>query len=230
MQRTMSGMILGLLLFCCGGVLVASEADELRDRAKVLRKEASVMTERGNKELGRRLESESVWMLEAAERLGDRPDISEAGELRDRAKVLRKEASVMAERGDKELGGRLERESVWMREAAERLEFTAREVVRRETAPASTRKCVTAMLSGAILDLNSVPTPRSSKSPVVVSNISVSLPRTSSWRRSTTWPTRSWNGQRRWSGTCKKPGSVWRRKCTKPMSITGNTGRMSCVN
>lgn len=69
MQRTtLSGMIVGLLLLC-GGVLFASEADELRERAKAMRKEASVMAERGNKEQAERLEKESVKLLEAAERM-----------------------------------------------------------------------------------------------------------------------------------------------------------------
>lgn len=49
-RTTLFGMIVGLLLSCCGGVLFASEADELRERAKAMRKEASVMAERGNKE------------------------------------------------------------------------------------------------------------------------------------------------------------------------------------
>jgi hypothetical protein len=61
-------MILGLLLLC-GGVVLASEADELRERAKAMRKEASVLAERGNKEQAERLEKESVKLLEAAERM-----------------------------------------------------------------------------------------------------------------------------------------------------------------
>lgn len=70
MQRTfLSGMILGFLLFCCGGVLVASEVDELRERAKAMRREASVMAERGNKEQAERLMRESVELMEAAEQL-----------------------------------------------------------------------------------------------------------------------------------------------------------------
>jgi hypothetical protein len=78
-------MILGLLLLCCGGILFASEADELRKRAKAMRKEASVLAERGNKGQAERLEKEAVALLEAAERMelktkgrgekGDRPDI-----------------------------------------------------------------------------------------------------------------------------------------------------------
>ena len=70
MQRTtLSGMILGLLLLCCGGILFASEADELRKRAKAMRKEASVLAERGNKGQAERLEKEAVALLEAAERM-----------------------------------------------------------------------------------------------------------------------------------------------------------------
>ncbi|HUP78643.1 MAG TPA: hypothetical protein VM260_08735 [Pirellula sp.] len=64
-----SGMILGLLLICSGGFLYASEADEFRQRAKALRKEASELAERGNKEQAMRLEIESVELLAAAERL-----------------------------------------------------------------------------------------------------------------------------------------------------------------
>ena len=87
MQRTTrSGMILGLLLLFCGGILFASEADELRKRAKAMRNEASVLAERGNKEQAERLEKEAVALLEAAERMelktkegfgekGDRHDI-----------------------------------------------------------------------------------------------------------------------------------------------------------
>ena len=68
MQRTtLSGMILGLLLFCFGGVLLASESDELRERAKAMRKKASVIAEQGNKEQAERLEKEAVELLEAAE-------------------------------------------------------------------------------------------------------------------------------------------------------------------
>jgi DNA repair exonuclease SbcCD ATPase subunit len=62
-------MILGLLLFCCGSVLLASEADEFRERAKALRKKASISAEQGNKEQAERLERESAELLEAAERM-----------------------------------------------------------------------------------------------------------------------------------------------------------------
>jgi DNA repair exonuclease SbcCD ATPase subunit len=99
MQRTtLSGMIFGLLLLC-GGVLFASEADELRERAKAMRKEASVIAERGNKEQAEQLEKESVKLLEAAERMelkakgqeekGDRPGIDkEIRHLKERLQDL----------------------------------------------------------------------------------------------------------------------------------------------
>ena len=71
MQRTiLSRMILGLLLFCCNGFLLASEGDELRERSKALRKKVSVSAEQGNKEQAERLEQEAVELLEAAERQG----------------------------------------------------------------------------------------------------------------------------------------------------------------
>lgn len=70
MQRTTpSGMILSLLLFCCGGFLLASEADELRERAKALRKKASISAEQGKPDQAERLERESGELLEAAERM-----------------------------------------------------------------------------------------------------------------------------------------------------------------
>ena len=70
MQRTtLSGMIVSLLLFCCGGVLLGSDADELRERAKALRKKASISAEQGKPDQAERLERESAELLEAAERL-----------------------------------------------------------------------------------------------------------------------------------------------------------------
>ena len=70
MQRiTLSGMIVSLLLFCHGGVVLASEADELRERAKALRKKASISAEQGKPDQAERLERESAELLEAAERL-----------------------------------------------------------------------------------------------------------------------------------------------------------------
>lgn len=69
MQRTkLSGTILGLLLLC-SGILFASDADELRERAKAVQKEASALAEKGNKEQAERLEREAGELLEAAERI-----------------------------------------------------------------------------------------------------------------------------------------------------------------
>jgi hypothetical protein len=86
MQRTtLSGMILGLLLSCFSGVVRASQVDELREKAKAMRKEASALAEKGNKEQAERLEKESMKLLEAAERM-ERKD-KERGEKRDRPDI-----------------------------------------------------------------------------------------------------------------------------------------------
>jgi hypothetical protein len=70
MQRTtLSATFLGFLLFCCGGILLASDADELRERANALRKKAEVVAEQGNKDRAERLEQESMELMEAAERM-----------------------------------------------------------------------------------------------------------------------------------------------------------------
>lgn len=77
MRRTVfNGSMCGLFLFCFSQVLVASEADELRERAKAMRKEAE------------HLQRESAELLEAAERMSpktkehrerdDHPDFYEA--------------------------------------------------------------------------------------------------------------------------------------------------------
>jgi hypothetical protein len=60
-------MILGLLVFWCGGVLFASEVDELRERAKAIRKKASISAEQGKPDQAERLERESAELLETAE-------------------------------------------------------------------------------------------------------------------------------------------------------------------
>ncbi len=99
MQRTiLSGMILGFLLLC-GGVVLASEANELRERAKAIRKKASISAEQGKPDQAERLERESAELLEAAERMelkaegrreqGDRPGIDkEVRHLKDRLQDL----------------------------------------------------------------------------------------------------------------------------------------------
>jgi small-conductance mechanosensitive channel len=105
MQRTnLSATFLGLLLFCCGGVLLASEADELRERAKAMRKEAWALAERGNKEQAEQLEKESVKLLEAAERMelnakgSGEPGIEKEGRrLKDRLQDLLAQEKKMRE-------------------------------------------------------------------------------------------------------------------------------------
>ncbi len=100
MRRTaLSGMIFGLLLFCFNGVLRASEADELREKALAIRKEASALAAKGDKKQAERLEKESVKLMEAAERMElktreggekkDRPDIDkEVHHLKERLNDL----------------------------------------------------------------------------------------------------------------------------------------------
>lgn len=101
MPRTMlSGMIPGILLFCGGEVLLASEVDELRERAKALREKASISAEQGKPDQAERLERESGELMEAAERLelkarerggkGDRPGFEkEVQRLKERLQDLR---------------------------------------------------------------------------------------------------------------------------------------------
>lgn len=86
MQRiTLSGMILGLLLSCFSGVVEASQVDELREKAKAMRKEASALAEKGNHEQAERLEKESMKLFEAAERMEWKD--KERGEKRDRPDI-----------------------------------------------------------------------------------------------------------------------------------------------
>lgn len=56
------------LLFLCGPHLSASEQDELRERAKAMRKEAAALAEGGNPEKAEHLLQEAKQLLEAAER------------------------------------------------------------------------------------------------------------------------------------------------------------------
>jgi len=56
------------LLFLCGPHLNASEKDELRERAKAMRKEAAALAEGGNPEKAEHLLQEAKQLLEAAER------------------------------------------------------------------------------------------------------------------------------------------------------------------
>jgi hypothetical protein len=79
----LSRMILGLALLG-GGALWASESDELRARARAMRKEAAVLAERGDKDKAERLEREAVQLIEAAERMEmkarERGDKAERGD------------------------------------------------------------------------------------------------------------------------------------------------------
>ena len=119
MQRiTLSGMILGLLLSCSSGVVRASQVDELREKAKALRKEASALAEKGNKEQAERLEKESMKLLEAAERM-ERKD-KERGEKKDRPDID-KEVRTLKDRLKAELPPEY-------RPQAERLEAVARRI------------------------------------------------------------------------------------------------------
>lgn len=108
-----TGLMLGVLLPCCGGVLVASEIDELRARAKVLHSEAALLTDRGDMEKAAKLKKESVNLLEEAQRLeleGKSPEktVNDNGarhlkeHLQDLLAMERK--LTMAKASDRELG------------------------------------------------------------------------------------------------------------------------------
>jgi len=64
-----SKVIFGLLLFSSVGTLFAFDVDELRERAKAMRTQASLLAEQGNKEQSQHLVNESTKLLEMAERL-----------------------------------------------------------------------------------------------------------------------------------------------------------------
>ncbi|MCY2982377.1 MAG: hypothetical protein NTY15_01930 [Planctomycetota bacterium] len=64
-----SKVIFGLVLCVSGGALFASDVDELRERAKVMRSKAAHLAEQGNKDQAHEIEKESTKLLEMAERL-----------------------------------------------------------------------------------------------------------------------------------------------------------------
>jgi hypothetical protein len=111
-------MILGLLLSCSSGVVRASQVDELREKAKAMRKEASALAEKGDKEQAEKLEKESVKLLEAAERMEQKN--KERGEKRDRPDID-KEVRHLKDRLKAELPPEY-------RPQAERLEAVARRI------------------------------------------------------------------------------------------------------
>ncbi len=67
-QIAITQIVLGLYLCFCSGSIIASEVDELRERAKALRIKAAMLAEQGDSEEARRLERESKEFLEIAER------------------------------------------------------------------------------------------------------------------------------------------------------------------
>ncbi len=63
----MSRLALTLLLLGCASVLVGSESDELREKAKAVRKEAATLADRGRVDEAEKLEQHALRLLEAAE-------------------------------------------------------------------------------------------------------------------------------------------------------------------
>ncbi len=75
------GLVLGGLVFATGGILVAAEGDELRERIQALRKEAAALAEKGHKDEAARVEKEAARLVQAAEQRDAKvKKISEAGE------------------------------------------------------------------------------------------------------------------------------------------------------
>jgi hypothetical protein len=66
-RTTLSGLFVGFVMLGAAGVLFASEADEFRQRAQALRKEAAAMGEQGKKDEAHRLKQEIKKLLHAAE-------------------------------------------------------------------------------------------------------------------------------------------------------------------
>jgi hypothetical protein len=84
-RTTLSGVMLGLFLFCVSGIVLASEVDELCERAKVLRKKSAISAEQGNREQAELLERESAELMEAAERMEQKA--RDRGETWDRSGI-----------------------------------------------------------------------------------------------------------------------------------------------
>ena len=86
-------MFLAVFLVSSTCLALGSDADELRAKAKALRKEASANADRGNKEAAEQLEREAVELLEAAEQIEgeDRPGVdTKARRLKERLHELRR--------------------------------------------------------------------------------------------------------------------------------------------
>jgi hypothetical protein len=77
-----AGLISAAVLAVGAALVFASEADELRERANAMRKEAAVLAERGHKEEADRLERNALDLLEAADRqLAERESRGHAPDL-----------------------------------------------------------------------------------------------------------------------------------------------------
>ncbi len=70
MQKTLKAMVLAMLLGG-SGTLRASEADELRNRAKAIREAAAMLAERGQADVAERLEREARELSREADRRED---------------------------------------------------------------------------------------------------------------------------------------------------------------
>src|SRR5687767_15085566 len=88
------GLVAGLLLLGCGQALLASEADDLRDKAAAVRKEAAAAAEKGNKEDAEKLEQIAAKLLHAAEQAQAKGQESGKGEF-ERAAWLKEQLNEL---------------------------------------------------------------------------------------------------------------------------------------
>ena len=98
-------LFLSITLLTLAGVLWASEADELREKARAMQREAAEIAEQGHREEAENLERNVIKMLEEAERLErNRPDQRDAEirELERHLEGLRREEREFKETGNKE--------------------------------------------------------------------------------------------------------------------------------
>lgn len=87
-STALSGVLVGFVMLGVAGVLFASEADEFRERAQMLRKEVAAMAEQGKKDEAHRLKQEIKKLLHAAEereRQHRQPDQKHAHKAADEA-------------------------------------------------------------------------------------------------------------------------------------------------
>lgn len=129
-----SQVILGFLL-SGGGSLLASDVDEIRERAKALQSKAAILLEQGNKEQARRIEKESEELLEKAEQLESRSNGrvgKEAGlgidrevlQLKDRLQdLLAKERSMREDKATESELGKIRGEIADIERALHKVQF-----------------------------------------------------------------------------------------------------------